>query len=148
MRNLILIASLFSVGAGSSAFADPAQECSAAAEKWGTAYSSNNVDAIIQNYTKDAILHGTSSPTINVGEADLRKYFARSPGSGNKVKIGEHQSRTLDDKNAFVAGFYGFTVMREGKPTPSPARFSMVCVLADGQWRIAHHHSSALPAAR
>lgn len=136
------------LASGTPALADPADECQSTLQSWAAAYSSNDVDMILNTYATDAILLGTSSATVSNGKVGIRQYFSRSPRSGNSVKIGEHQARIIDDKNAFVTGFYEFTVMRDGKPTPSPARFTMICSNADGQWRITHHHSSSLPGSR
>jgi hypothetical protein len=33
------------------------------------------------------------------------------------------------------------------EPDPRPARFSFTCRLRDGEWLIADHHSSSVPAA-
>jgi hypothetical protein len=48
----------------------------------------------------------------------------------------------LNDNAVVVTGFYVFTRVKEGKPVPAPARFSMLLFKHDGEWLIAHHHSS------
>jgi uncharacterized protein (TIGR02246 family) len=140
--SIALIASL------SPARAEPSDECQTSAQRWAAAYSSNNLEKIVGAYSPDAILFGTNSPALAKGEAEIRKYFSRSPGSGNSVVIGSHQAVTLSESSAFVTGLYDFTIMRDGKPTPQPSRFTMVCANTGGDWRIVHHHSSILPAAR
>ncbi len=46
-----------------------------------------------------------------------------------------------------VTGVYRFTRMSEGKAVPAPARFTVLLTKVNGQWLIAHQHSSprALP---
>lgn len=96
-------------------------------------------------YAPDTILLGTVSPVINEGSGPIRAYFARLPGSGNKVTIGERRIVVLSDSAVLGTGFYEFTSMQGGKPVPRPARFSMVVVKRGGEWLIAHHHSSERP---
>ena len=51
----------------------------------------------------------------------------------------------LSDNAVLVTGFYEFTRSKEGKTLPSPARFTMLLIKHDGEWLIAHHHSSPAP---
>jgi hypothetical protein len=88
------------------------------------------------------------SPIISEGTEAIIKYFTPSNGSGNKNMIGEHRTIVLDDNAVVVAGFYEFTRMQDGKPVPGPSRFTMLVTRRDGEWRIAHHHSSPLVPAK
>jgi hypothetical protein len=51
----------------------------------------------------------------------------------------------LTDGAVFVTGFYEFTAIRDGKPVPTPARFTMIVAKRGGEWLILHHHSSRRP---
>jgi len=124
------------------ALAGPAEEANATVDRWSAAYSSNDPEAIAKIYTPDAILLGTVSPIMSEGKDAIVKYFTPSKGSGNKNKLGERRTIILSDNAAVVAGFYEFTIMRDGKPMPFPSRFTILVVKRDGEWRIAHHHSS------
>ncbi len=95
-------------------------------------------------YTPDAILLGTVSPVISVGTEAIRKYFSMIKGSGNKNVVRERHTIVLGDNAVVVTGFYEFTRMQEGKPVPSPSRFTKVITRNGGEWHIAHHHSSPL----
>lgn len=130
------------------AVAGPAEDASAVIDRWAAAFSANDADAVLKLYTPDAILLGTVAPNIDQGTASIRAYFSRLPGSGNKVIIGERRMVVLGDGAVLGAGFYEFTIVRDGKPTPSPARFSMVIVKRGADWLIAHHHSSQRPKPR
>ena len=48
----------------------------------------------------------------------------------------------LDENAVVVTGFYEFTRMVDGKPVQAPSRFTMLVTRRNGEWRIAHHHSS------
>lgn len=124
------------------AVAGPAEDANAVVERWSVAYSSNDPDAIAKLYTSDAVLLGTVSPIMSEGTEAIVKYFTPSKGSGNKNHLGERRTIVLGDNAVVVAGFYEFTRMQDGKMVPGPARFTMLVTKRDGEWRIAHHHSS------
>ncbi len=124
------------------AVAGSAEEANAAIDRWSAAYTSNDPDAVVKNYWPDAILLGTVSPVISVGTEAIRKYFSLVKDSGNKNSIEERHSIVLDDNAVVVTGFYTFTRMAEGKPVAGPSRFTMLVTKRDGEWHIAHHHSS------
>jgi len=125
------------------AIAGPAEEANAVVERWSAAFSSNEPEAIAKIYTSDAILLGTVSPIMSEGTDAIVKYFTPTKGTGNKNKLGDRRTIVLGDNAVVVTGFYEFTRMQEGKPVPGPARFTMLLVKRDGEWRIAHHHSSS-----
>jgi uncharacterized protein (TIGR02246 family) len=126
----------------SLAMAGPAEDGNATVDRWSAAYSSNAPDAVVKTYWPDATLLGTVSPVMSEGTAGLEKYFARLKGSGNKNVIEERRTIVIDNSAVLITGFYLFTVMKEGQPTPTPARFTMLVTKRNGDWRIAHHHSS------
>jgi uncharacterized protein (TIGR02246 family) len=130
------------------AFAGPAEEAGAVIDRWAATYNANDVDAIVKLYAPDALLHGTSSPTLNEGSAAIRSYFAVLAGSDNKVTIRERHMVALGDAAAFGVGFYEFVSIQNGQPVPRPSRFTMIVVKRGADWLIIHHHSSALPLPR
>jgi uncharacterized protein (TIGR02246 family) len=148
MRNIARASAALFLFSPMEALAGPAEEANAAVERWSAAYSSNDPEEIAKLYTKDAVLLGTVSPIMSEGTEAIIKYFTPSKGSGNKNKIGEHRTMVLDDNAVVVAGFYEFTRMQDGKPVPGPSRFTMLVTRREGEWRIAHHHSSPLVPAK
>jgi uncharacterized protein (TIGR02246 family) len=154
---VIRIASMLAVGAGMlfmlgsvASSASPVDEATAMINHWTTAYNANDVEGLVKLYTPDAIVLGTRSPVISQGPQDIRAYFLSThlPGSGNKVEFGERRTMVLGDLRAvLLTGFYNFSLNIGGKMTPSHARFTWLIVNRGGQWLIAHHHSSAVPAA-
>ena len=129
----------------SVALGGPAEEANALLDRWATAFSANDVAAVVSLYAPDAVLLGTVSPTIAQGTEAIRTYFARLSGSGSKVAIGERRTIVVNDAAVTSAGFYDFTIMRDGQPVSNPSRFTFLVIKRDGQWLIAHHHSSFRP---
>ncbi|MFZ0835954.1 MAG: SgcJ/EcaC family oxidoreductase [Xanthobacteraceae bacterium] len=125
-----------------SAFADPADEVSAVVDRWSTAFNANDVDALINLYTPDAILVGSTGLARHEGRDAVRGYFARLAHSGDKVVIEDRKIVSLGDNIAYATGFYEFSAMREGELKKSKAGFSMIFVKQGNDWLIAHHHSS------
>ncbi|HSN20187.1 MAG TPA: SgcJ/EcaC family oxidoreductase [Usitatibacter sp.] len=126
-----------------TASAGPAEDANATVDRWSAAYTSNDPEAIVKYYTPDAILLGTVSPIMSVGTDAIRTYFGAVKGTGNKNTITDRRTIVLSDNSVVVTGFYVFTRMKDGQASPSPSRFTMLLVKnGDGEWRIAHHHSS------
>ena len=125
-----------------AALAGPAEDANAVIDRWSAAYTSNDPEAVAQLYWPDAILLGTVSPVISQGTEDILKYFSIVKGTGNKNTIQERHTIVVDDNAVVVTGFYEFTRMKDGQPSPSPSRFTMLITKRNNEWRIAHHHSS------
>lgn len=130
-----------------AAWAGPVEDANAAIDRFSAAYTANDPDAVVNSYWPDAILLGTNSPIISQGAEAIGKYFndLHLKGSGNKNAIEERHSIVVDDNAVLVTGFYEFTRMKDGTPTPSPSRFTMLVTKRGTEWRIAHHHSSPRP---
>ena len=139
IRVLCLLISLVASG---MAFAGPSEDANAVVDLWSATYSANDTEKIAQLYTPDGILLGTVSPVTSVGTEAIQKYFTPLKGSGNKNTIQERHTIVLGGDAVLVTGFYEFVSLVDGKPSPRPSRFTMLVTKRDGQWRIAHHHSS------
>ena len=123
-----------------TAMAGPAEDGAAAIDRWNAAYNANDLDALMKAYTPDAILQGTSEPQINVGTADLRKYFRNLPKGGSSNTIHERRMFVINDTAVLGVGTYSFK--------GGPARFSFLVVKRGDDWLIQHHHSSSIPKGR
>ena len=123
-----------------TAMAGSEEDGAAAIDRWVAAYNANDLDALMKVYAPDAILQGTSEPQINVGTADLRKYFRNLPKGGSSNSIQERRMFVINDSTVLGVGLYTF---RGG-----PARFSFLVVKRGNDWLIQHHHSSSIPKGR
>jgi uncharacterized protein (TIGR02246 family) len=113
-------------------------------DRWAAAYTANDTEAVVRNYTPDVILLDTSSP-ISLGTEGVRKYFSRIPGSGNNVVVRERRFVLLADGVVQATRFYEFTLNYPGTPAQVPRRFTMIIVKRGNDWLIEHHHSSPIP---
>src|SRR3974390_798976 len=127
-RSFILTTSLVlacTAFAARNSIAGPAEQANAALDQFSAAYSANDVDALVQLYTPNAIVLGTNSPIISEGADAVRAYFTgiKLGGSGNNNQVQERRTIIINDNAVIITGFYEFTRMSEGKPVPDPARF-------------------------
>src|SRR5258708_12777481 len=90
---LLVVATL--IWTPTCALAGPAEDASAAIDRWAATYTANDADAITKLYASDALLHGTSSPTLNKGSIEIRKHFDALPAIGNKVSIADRTLSSL-----------------------------------------------------
>ena len=123
-------------------------EIEAAAQSWIVALNSCAVDRILPLYDREAILWPTTSREIANSPEKIRQYFERVCSSPTRPQgaLNEQNVRMYGDI-AINSGTYTFTVVRDGKPTAIPARFSFTYRRTGGQWLIVDHHSSGMPAA-
>lgn len=144
MRKTLLLMVLISGQAGAGA-PDPASLIQA----WAAAYATNDGPQAAAQYTEDARLWGSVSREQTVGTAAITAYFARRRAGATAidVRFGEYALREVAPEVAVASGHYTFLRrLADGTEGQEPSRFSMVMVRgADGQWRIADHHSSRLP---
>lgn len=119
----------------------------AATQSWIAAANSCTVDRILALYDREAVLWPTTSRNIANSSQSIRQYFEGvcSSPTPPKVAVTEQTVRVYGDM-AINSGTYTITVVRDGKPTPIPARFSFTYRNSGGQWLILDHHSSLMPA--
>jgi uncharacterized protein (TIGR02246 family) len=122
------------------------EDVSAATASWADAFSRDTPDQILAMYDKEAVLWGTSSPTLRNGPEQIRAYFvsAFERLRDRKVTVGDQLIRVYNDI-AINTGYYTFRYTLNGEPKESPARFSFVFRKRNGRWLIVDHHSSAMP---
>ncbi|MEZ5458921.1 MAG: SgcJ/EcaC family oxidoreductase [Steroidobacteraceae bacterium] len=112
---------------------------------WNLALASLDADRVAQRYWDDAVLLATVSNRPRADPAAIRDYFVHFL---EKHPRGRVDTRTvqLGCNVAVDAGTYSFSLMDEtGAVEELSARFTYVYTFRDGQWRISHHHSSAMP---
>ncbi|QQX89770.1 SgcJ/EcaC family oxidoreductase (plasmid) [Cupriavidus necator] len=126
------------------------EQVAAATRAWIDAISSHNQEHVLALYDPEAVLWGTTSPTIRDNPESVREYFnfLRTAPPYYKGILGEQRIRVHDDMaiNTGTYTFVGPAVDAAGKPVSRPARFSFVYRYRNGRWLIVDHHSSAVPA--
>lgn len=119
----------------------------AASQEWMDAFNKCAATAVARLYAADAALWGTVSQTIIATPEGIRQYFDRvcQAPTPPKVAFGEQLIRVHGDA-ATNSGSYTFTVVRDGKPMPLAARYTLAYRKAGDRWLIVDHHSSLRPA--
>ncbi|QAB16333.1 SgcJ/EcaC family oxidoreductase [Hydrogenovibrio thermophilus] len=135
-----------------TAYANESCHCAPASEKlakelfqrWNQALLSENAKSVANLYWDDAVLLPTVSnvPRINPAEIeDYFQHFLQSKPNGTVLSRNLKQGcNKLTD-----AGVYEFEVVKGGKKSVVPARYTFVYEFRHGDWKIIHHHSSMMP---
>jgi uncharacterized protein (TIGR02246 family) len=110
---------------------------------WNDALDTLDADAVAKRYSKDAVLLPTVSDTPRTDHDGIKSYFVDFLEKKPQGTILESHV-TMGPNWAKDVGIYEFTMRAQGN-TKVKARYSFVYTYEDGQWKIAHHHSSAMP---
>jgi uncharacterized protein (TIGR02246 family) len=113
-------------------------------DRWNEALASGDAQRVSQCYAEDAVLLPTVSNVPRLSRSEIQDYFEHFL---QKSPIGEVNQRNvkLGCNKVTDAGIYTFRVIEAGKTEYVPARYTFVYENHDGQWLIAHHHSSLMP---
>lgn len=130
--------------AGSCQMADD-DAIAALFEKWNLALASLDSSRVAAMYWPDAVLLPTVSNTPRTDTASITDYFdhflLKFP-RGKIVRRVTHHSCGI----SVDAGLYDFSLFDQaGKASVVSARYTFVYAYRDGEWKIQHHHSSAMP---
>ena len=110
-------------------------------DRWNASLKTLDPAKVTANYATDGVLLPTVSNTPRTNHAEINDYFVKflknqPQGNIDKrfIKIG---CNVAQDVGTYTFGF------KDGSKVS--ARYSYVYEFRDGQWLIAHHHSSAMP---
>jgi len=111
---------------------------------WNGALATLDPDAVARRYAKSAVLLPTVSDVPRTDYGLIKDYFV---GFLTKKPQGEilESNVTIGHNWCQDAGIYEFTMGATGDKVKG--RYSFVYVFEDGEWKIAHHHSSVMPEA-
>ncbi len=113
-------------------------------ERWNEALRSGDAERVSQCYAEDAVLLPTVSNVPRLSRSEIQDYFEHFL---KKQPLGEVNQRNvkLGCNKITDAGVYTFRIIDAGKTEYVPARYTFVYENRDGEWLIAHHHSSLMP---
>ena len=115
-------------------------------DEWMKTICSNNVEAIVSMYKKEAVLLGTLDGKLRNGHSEIKEYFdffVKLQPCGKITSIAEED---FGHRRVGVAnGTYDFELTENGEKTIIPARFTFVLERAGTKWKIHSHHSSKQP---
>jgi len=119
---------------------DPAQ-VAALFDRWNGSLKTLDAEKVTANYAADGVLLPTVSNDPRVTPAQINDYFVKFLKSEPQGKI-DRRIVKVGCNIAQDVGTYTFT-FKDGKQVQ--ARYTFVYEWKNGQWLIAHHHSSAMP---
>jgi uncharacterized protein (TIGR02246 family) len=110
-------------------------------DRWNDSLRTLDADKVVANYAVDGVLLPTVSNTPRTNPAEIRDYFVKFLKGSPQGKI-DHRIIKVGCNVAQDVGTYTFK-FKDGKTVH--ARYTYVYEWVNGQWLIAHHHSSAMP---
>ncbi len=110
-------------------------------DRWNASLATGSPERVAANYAPDAVLLPTVTNEPRTSPEQIRDYF---------VKFLKSQPQGTIDKRIIkigcnVAQDVGTYTFRFADGNTVKARYTYVYEWKDGQWLIAHHHSSAMP---
>jgi uncharacterized protein (TIGR02246 family) len=137
-----LCAPAFAQGAAAQSCAPTDQQQVAALfDRWNASLATLDPDKVTANYAPDAVLLPTVSNQPRTNPKEIRDYFVKFLKNGPQGSI-DQRTIKIGCNVAQDVGTYTFR-FKDGKTVH--ARYTYVYEWRDGQWLIAHHHSSAMP---
>jgi len=111
---------------------------------WNDALATLDADQVAKRYAKAGVLLPTVSDTPRTDYEGIHDYFTNFLKLKPQGEIIESYVMTGENWCKDV-GIYDFTLGATGDKVR--ARYSFVYIFEDGEWKIAHHHSSKMPEA-
>jgi len=109
---------------------------------WNDSLATGDSRLVAKRYAAEPVLLPTVSDTPRTDYDLIKDYFDSFLTKKPQGTILDGNIR-IGDNWAQDAGIYEFTMGVDGSKVK--ARYSFVYVYEDGQWKIAHHHSSIMP---
>lgn len=115
-------------------------------EMWNEALQTKDPRKVAELYTKDATFLPTVSGELKRGIGGAEGYFKHFLEKDPIGKITEAVVQKIDEKSFLHIGKYDFEVGPQDDRKTLHARFTFLWQLDEnGEWKIAHHHSSFNP---
>jgi len=117
------------------------------AERWSSAFTQADMNALMDLFAPDAVFFGTSSKAIVAGTDGIRNYFENSfLGSKRYVSVlTDIHVTALSDDVAIIAALNKITITENNHTDDLMGRLSIAARKREGLWKIEHFHRSALP---
>ena len=117
------------------------------AERWSSAFTQADVNAVMSLFAPDAVFLGTSSKTIVASTEGIKDYFENSLlGSRRYVSVlSDIHVSALSDDVAMITALNTITITDNNQSDDVLGRLSIAARKYEGEWKIAHFHRSAMP---
>ncbi len=135
------------VSLSSAAIAGPKEDALQVLEKWATAFTDSDVDAIVKLHAPDALFMGTQSNTVVVKTEGIRAYFENALLNNRPrgAKLTDYTAVVLSDSAVAVSGLDALTGVRDGKTYGTTGRVTFVIAKRGSEWQIVQFHRSPVP---
>ena len=125
---------------------DPTErEIAALFDRWNNTLATGKPEQVAALYAENGVLQPTVSNWMRKGREEVADYFVKFLALQPKGVINSRDIQKVDEDTAIDAGIYTFTLTEAGKTRQVQARYTYVYEKIDGEWKIALHHSSAMP---
>lgn len=114
-------------------------------DRWNAALATGNPRTVVALYAPNGILQPTVSNEVRVGPEAIERYFVDFLKLKPRGTINFREIRVLDADTALDSGVYTFALDRDGATQHMQARYTYIYEKVGGEWKIANHHSSAMP---
>jgi uncharacterized protein (TIGR02246 family) len=118
-------------------------------QRWNEALQTKDAKQVAEMYTADNLFLPTMSPDFKRGTTGAEEYFTHFLEKNPVGKITEDGVISVSPDAYLHTGMYDFEIDNKetGGRQIAKARFSYLWQKDEkGNWKIAHHHSSVLPA--
>lgn len=109
---------------------------------WNSALATGDPDQVTALYADDAVLLPTVSNKVRHNHEEIRDYFVSFLQKKPQGTIDESNVRFLADDLVINSGVYTFGF---GDGSAVSARYTYLYRKVNNEWKIAEHHSSAMP---
>jgi uncharacterized protein (TIGR02246 family) len=130
------------------AHAGPKEDAQAVFDRFLTAFTAADVEAVVGVFWPDALFWGTTAPDLATTPESLRKYFNPIGNmKPNDLKATSLETTVLavSDSVVLISGLWQLERLVDGKTTLTPLRVSLVVTKRGDAWRIAQFHNSVRP---
>lgn len=144
---LAFVSSVLCLCACRSETASPAHDAREVVQRWATAFSESDVDAIVGLYAPDASFFGTGSKTLVTTPEQIRSYFQglhRDKPRG--ARLDSPSVQVVSDDVVIVSGIDRVSGTKDGSVYHAEGRVTFVLHKRGPAWQIAHFHRSTVPA--
>lgn len=113
---------------------------------WNNTLLTKDAKKVAELYSEDATFHPTMSGDFKLGQEGAGDYFEHFLLKNPVGKVVEEKVQPIGDDSYLHSGLYNFEIGPTDKRETAKARFTYLWKKdKNGQWKIAHHHSSVLP---
>lgn len=116
-------------------------------QKWNEALQTKDAHKVAELYAEDNLFLPTMSPDFKKGRGGAEDYFHHFLLKNPVGRITEDGIVSVSPDSYLHTGMYDFEIDGEEGRQTAKARFTYLWQKdKDRNWKIAHHHSSVLPA--